>query len=98
MAVFSVATGLRQGNVKGLEWRYVDLERRHAWIPGAKYKNRRPHAVPLNAIAIAVLQKQIGKHPTRVFTFRGEPILQVGPRPGRQRSSGPASRTFAGMT
>ena len=30
MAVFSVATGLRQANVKGLEWQYVDLERKHA--------------------------------------------------------------------
>ena len=35
MARFSVATGLRQANVKGLEWRYVDLARQHAWIPGA---------------------------------------------------------------
>ena len=35
MAVFSVATGLRQGNVKGLEWRTVDRDRRHAWIPAA---------------------------------------------------------------
>jgi integrase len=74
MAVFSVATGLRQGNVKGLEWKYVDLERRHAWIPGPKHKNRKAHAVPLNEIACAVLRKQIGKHPTRVFTFKGEPI------------------------
>jgi integrase len=32
-----VATGLRQGNVKGLEWQYVDLERKHAWIPGSKH-------------------------------------------------------------
>jgi integrase len=27
--------------------------------------------------ALAVLRRQIGKHPTRVFTFRGEPIEQV---------------------
>ncbi len=74
MAVFSVATGLRQGNVKGLEWKYVDLERKHAWIPGSKHKNGKAHAVPLNEIACAVLHKQLGKHPVRVFTFRGEPI------------------------
>jgi integrase len=78
MAVFSVATGLRQGNVKGLEWRQVDLDRRHAWIPGSQYKNRSPHAVPLNDLACAALRKQIGKHPTHVFTFRGQPITQVG--------------------
>ncbi len=77
MAVFSVATGLRQGNVKGLEWQTVDLERRHAWIPGSKHKNGKPHSVPLNELALSVLRKQIGKHPTRVFTYRGELISQV---------------------
>lgn len=77
MAVFSVATGLRQGNVKGLEWQHVDLDRRHAWIPGSQHKNGRPHAVPLNEMALSVLRKQIGKNPSRVFTFRGEPISQV---------------------
>jgi integrase len=83
MAVFSVATGLRQGNVKRLEWRYVDLDRRHTWIPGSQHKNRRPHAVPLNEMALAVLRKQLGKHATRVFTFRGEPVEQVSTRAWR---------------
>jgi integrase len=78
MAMFAVATGLRQGNVKGLEWKYVDLERKHAWIPGSKHKNGRPHSVPLNELACATLQKQLGKHPTRVFTFRGQPVMQLG--------------------
>ena len=77
MAVFAVATGLRQGNVKGLEWRCVDLERRHAWIPGSKHKNGKPHAVPLNQMAMEVLARQVGKHMQRVFTFMGEPIHQV---------------------
>jgi integrase len=77
MARFSVATGLRQANVKGLEWAYVSLERQHAWIPGDKHKNGKPHSVPLNDMALSVLRRQIGKHPTRVFTFRGEPINQV---------------------
>ena len=77
MAVFSVATGLRQANVKGLDWDCVNIERGHAWIPGSKHKNGKPHAVPLNEMALSVLRKQIGKHPTRVFTFRGEPISQV---------------------
>lgn len=78
MAVFAVATGLRQGNVKGLEWQYVDIDRKHAWIPGSKHKNGKPHSVPLNEMALSVLRKQLGKHSTRVFTFRGEPIVQVG--------------------
>jgi integrase len=77
MALFSVAAGLRQANVKGLEWKYVDLERKHAWIPGSKHKNGKPHSVPLNEMALAVLRKQLGKHPARVFTFRGEPLGHV---------------------
>ena len=77
MAVFSVATGLRQANVKNLEWQYVDLNRMHLWIPGSKHKNGKPHSVPLNEMALSVLRKLQGKHATRVFTFRGEPIVQV---------------------
>ena len=80
MAIFSVATGLRAGNVKGLEWSYVDLERRHIWIPGEQHKNGRPHSVPLNEMAMAVLLRQVGKHPTRVFTYRGEHIGQANTR------------------
>lgn len=80
MAVFSVATGLRQANVKGLEWPHVDLEREHAWVPAAKHKNGSAHSVPLNAMALAVLRKQVGKHPSRVFTYCGEPIEQVSTR------------------
>jgi integrase len=38
MAVFSGATGLRQANVKGLEWSFAHLERKHSWIPGGRHK------------------------------------------------------------
>jgi integrase len=33
--------------------------------------------VPLNAEAVVILAKQLGKHPTHVFSFRGRPIRQV---------------------
>lgn len=77
MALFTVATGLRQANVAKLEWAEVDVALRHAWIPADKFKNGSPHAVPLNEIALAVLQKQIGKHATHVFTYRGAPVTNV---------------------
>ena len=77
MATFSVATGLRQGNVRGLTWSQINLELRHAWITPEQHKNGRAHAVPLNDMAMAVLQKQIGKHPTHVFSYRGHPIANV---------------------
>jgi len=37
-------------------------------------KARRAIPVPLNSAAFAVVMKQIGKHPERVFTYDGKPI------------------------
>lgn len=74
MVLFALATGLRQSNVVKLEWRQVNLDLRHAWVAGSESKNRFPISVPLNDVAIAVLQRQLGKHPERVFTYRGKPI------------------------
>jgi integrase len=77
LALFALATGLRQGNVLGLEWEQVNLELRHAWVKGTESKNRRPISVPLNETAMAGIERQIGKHLTRVFTYRGKPINWV---------------------
>ncbi|SBT11128.1 Integrase [Candidatus Propionivibrio aalborgensis] len=77
MAAFSLATGLRRANVTGLLWSQVDLKRRAAWIHPDQAKARRAIAVPLNQEAMSIIQKQTGKHPQRVFTYHGSPILQV---------------------
>ena len=77
MVRFSLATGLRQRNVAGLEWSQVDVQRRAAWIHADQAKARKAIAVPLNDMAAEVLQRQAGKHPQFVFTFRGRPIVQV---------------------
>lgn len=74
VVLFALLTGLRQSNVLGLEWSRVDLERHFAWIEGWQSKNRRPIPVPLSEEAVTVLLRQVGKHPERVFTFRGKPI------------------------
>ena len=74
MARFSLQTGLREANVTGLAWAQVDLDRRVAWIHPDQLKNRKPMAVPLNAEAVLVLRSQIGQHPVRVFTFKGQPV------------------------
>ena len=74
VVIFGLATGLRQSNVVGLEWSHVNLETGHAWVGADQSKNRRPIAVPLNATAVKVLQRQLGKHRDRVFTFRGKPL------------------------
>lgn len=70
MVRFSLVTGLRKENVVSLEWSQVDLARRVAWFHPDQTKNRKALTVPLNAEAIAVLERQVGKHATRVFTYQ----------------------------
>ncbi len=74
LVMFALSTGLRQSNVLHLEWSQVDLERKTAWIHPDQAKARIAIHVPLNSVALAVLLRQVGKHPTRVFTFKGKPI------------------------
>lgn len=83
MARFSLATGLRQGNVKRLKWSRVDLERRRAWVVAEEAKAGKAIAVPLNDEAMRVLEEQRGSHLEYVFTYQGEPITQVGTKAWR---------------
>lgn len=84
MARFTLATGLRERNVTQLEWAQVDIERRLAWIHADQAKARKAIAVPLNADAILVLTRQLGKHMARVFTFQSRPINKANTRAWRQ--------------
>jgi len=77
MARFSVATGLRAGNVLGLQWDQIDLSRRVAWIHHDQSKTGKPIPVPLNKEALSVLRKERFKDDIHVFTFRGRRIKQA---------------------
>lgn len=77
MAAISLATGLRQANVLNLEWSQVDMQRRVAWIHPDQAKAGRAIGVPLNADAVAVLMRNMGKHASRVFTYKGAPVCSV---------------------
>lgn len=77
IARFSLATGLREQNVLGLEWGQIDLTRRVAWIHGDTTKNSQALAVPLNDEAISVIREQRFKNETYVFTFKGERIARA---------------------
>jgi len=83
MVRFSLATGLRQANVTHLEWSQVDLERRVAWIHADQAKARKAISVPLNAEAVLVLRRQLGKHQARVFTYQGKPVIDVNTKAWR---------------
>ena len=73
---FSLCTGLRKRNVTELEWSQVDMQRNVAWIHPDQAKARKSIHISLNATAMDVLSKQIGKHPVRVFTYRGNQLFK----------------------
>jgi integrase len=54
-----------------VEWSQVDLKRQLACVHPDQAKARRAIAVPLNGEAMALLRKQVGKHPTYVFSYKG---------------------------
>lgn len=69
MTRFTLATGLRESNVTLLEWSQVDLDRRVAWIHADQAKGKKAIGISLNADAVLVLRKQVGRHPVRVFCW-----------------------------
>lgn len=55
--------------------RIVDPDRSdNAWVGAKQSKNGKPIAIPLNSTALAILRRQIGKHPERMFTYAGKPL------------------------
>lgn len=84
MAHFSLATGLRQSNVSGLCWDQVDLARKVAWIHPDQSKNRKAIGISLSNTAGSILRRQMGKHQTHVFTYKGHPVTQVNTKAWRK--------------
>ena len=80
MCRFSLATGLRESNVTGLEWSEVDLDRRVAWIHADQSKSGQAIGVPLNSEAVLVLRKQSGQHRRYVFTYQGDRVAKANTR------------------
>ncbi|MDT8322306.1 MAG: tyrosine-type recombinase/integrase [Xanthomonadales bacterium] len=78
MAEFTLSTGLREANVTGLEWSRVDLDRRFAFVPGEQSKSGRAIRVPLNDVAMRVLESRKGVHDLWVFTHRGRKLRKAG--------------------
>jgi integrase len=84
VVLFALATGLRQGNVLGVTWDRVDLARRIVTITGYDTKNDESLGVPLNDVALGVLERQQGKHRERVFTYRGKPLNSANTKTWRK--------------
>lgn len=76
-------TGLRRANVTGLLRSQVDLDQRQAWIHADQAKARKPISVPLSLETVAVIQQQLGKHKTHVFSYLGKPVTQTSTKAWR---------------
>ena len=83
MMRFTLATGLREANVTGLEWSQIDMQRKVAWIHPDQAKGGKAIGIPLNKDAVSVLREQVGKHHTSVFTYKGKSILRAGTKAWR---------------
>src|ERR1700739_1676337 len=77
LAIFSLATGLRQKNATHLEWSQVDLARRVCWIHPDQAKAGEAIGVPLSDEAVRVLRAQRRKHETWVFPYDGHPLAKI---------------------
>ncbi|EIZ77485.1 integrase family protein [Novosphingobium sp. Rr 2-17] len=83
VVLFALSTGLRQGNILNLTWDQIHLDRRMAMIEHGDTKNGEALGVPLNDVAMSVLERQQGKHQTHVFTYRGRPLRSANTRSWR---------------
>lgn len=84
MMRFSLATGLRERNVLKLQWSQVDLTRKCAWIHADQAKAGKAIPVPLNADAIAVIRRQIGKHDQYIFTYKSRTVEKANTKAWRK--------------
>lgn len=78
MITFSLETGLRESNVTQLRWDQINLSERIVYIEGDDIlKSEQAFVVLLSETAVDILRRQIGKHPTRVFTYKGKPVVRA---------------------
>lgn len=80
---YAVNTGCREQEICQLrwDWEIVPLGfggRSVFELPGRLTKNHRSRFVFLNREAQEVIERQRGKHPERVFTFKGRPLNSLG--------------------
>lgn len=80
---FDLATGLRLSNVSKLKWSDIDFAHAHAWVGASDSKSRKSIAIDLNSDAVQALKGELGKHPERVFTYKGKPLDNLNTRAWR---------------
>jgi len=82
MALFAVNTGCRDQEICHLRWDWeIAVSATEIGsvfvVPGSFVKNGEDRLIVLNSIARAVVERQRGKHPERVFTYKGSPTKRM---------------------
>ncbi len=79
--LFKVNTGCRQQEVLKLQWDWEfeipELKTSVFILPAHVTKNGKERVVALNSTAMAMVNRQRGKHDTFVFTYRGKPMARL---------------------
>jgi integrase len=55
---YTILTASRSNEVRDMDWREIDIERRVWTVPASRMKARKEHVVPLCARALAILQER----------------------------------------
>lgn len=81
MAEFAVNTGCRDSEICGLLWEWEvpipTMKTSVFIIPGEKVKNGDDRLVILNRVALEVVNRQRGRHPKHVFSFKEKPTKRM---------------------
>lgn len=81
VSIVAVSTGMREDELLSLLPSDVDLERATAWVRAENAKSGRARAVPLNADALAVIERRLKTAVTYVFERppqRGDTPIKIG--------------------
>lgn len=77
---FALATGLRKSNILQLRWVNVDPARCQLWVYPEDAKGGKAIGIPLNALAMQVLNGCREQHPEFVFSVEGRPYRWIDHR------------------
>jgi len=84
MTMFTLFTGLRASNVKKLKWENINFKNKTLIIHANESKTGKTFSIPLNSVALTVLEAQKRLHSTYVFVYKNKPIKQCNTRAWRQ--------------
>ena len=84
MLVIAMSTGMRPGELRRLQWDYVDRKAGFIRLPATFTKEKREKVIPINHHVRGVLDGQM-RHLDHGFVFTFGGIRSEGLRPAKER-------------